>query len=344
MFNCLMKYKYNYFLLPIFLVLAVVNTNCFIFNTLKEIAQILDSLTEFNQEMRTKAVTKIKELGNFSGSKKGLEDDFLKKFPEKLFLRSIKDKEKEKEKKRGFQNIAGFIPEDITEVVEFLRYPEKFVEIGAKMPKGLLLVGPPGTGKTSIARAIAEEANAKFFNASATEFIELYVGAGPKKIRELFDRARASGTRAIIFIDEIDAIGGSRSGETNSEYRNTLNELLNQMDGFTQNNFITVIGATNTPESIDAALKRPGRFDKIIFIDLPNFESRIKILTLYSQDIKYEQVDFLELAKKTDGFSPAEIKNLVNEAAILAVRQKAKIVKQSHFIKGLNNLKKQKLL
>lgn len=320
------------FYLLILLLTVYFNSFGILFNTLKEIFAVCDALTEFNQEMRNQAFNKVRGITNFTGTSKKTD-----KIPTKS-NKLIKTQ-------KGFSKLAGFIPEDIKEVVDFVQSSEKFASIGAKMPKGLLLVGPPGTGKTSIARAIAEEANAEFFNASGTDFIEIYVGTGAKRIRDLFEKARAINKKAIIFIDELDAIGGIRSGETNSEYRNTLNELLNQMDGFNQNDQVTVIAATNTPESIDPALKRAGRFDKIIFIDLPNEKSRLQILELYSKDIKYSnKVNFLDMAEKTLGFSPAELRNLVNEAAILAVRENFKEVMPSHFYKALTNIKFQKTI
>lgn len=250
-----------------------------------------------------------------------------------------------------FKDLAGSIPEDVREVVDFLRNAHHFLAVGAQMPKGVLLVGPPGTGKTSIARAIAGEAQAHFFNATGSEFIEVYVGVGPQRIRELFDKARSAikrgtYTKAVIFIDEIDAIGGSRnndSGGGSSEYRNTLNELLNQMDGFKQDGSILVIGATNTPDSLDQALKRPGRFDRIVEIPLPSMLDREEILRLYATKVACATgIDFKEIAQKTINFSGAELKNLVNEAAVRAARKKEKLIKQEHFDTAARDLIKRK--
>jgi cell division protease FtsH len=241
-----------------------------------------------------------------------------------------------------FANLAGEIPEDIREIVEFIDNPERFTRVGAKRPKGILLYGPPGTGKTSIARAIAGEAGAEFFHASGSEFVEVYVGIGPQRVRELFEKARQA-PKALIFIDEIDAIGSKRSGEGNSEYRNTLNELLNQMDGFKQSN-ITVIAATNRPEDLDSALLRPGRFDRLVEIGLPNAASRIAILRHYCSEITYlgDLATLDELAIKMGGFSGADIKNLVNEAAVFAARENVQSVAEDHMRKALQKTLNQK--
>lgn len=241
-----------------------------------------------------------------------------------------------------FKDLAGKIPQDIREITEFITDPEPFARVGAIMPKGILLYGPPGTGKTSIARAIAGEAAADFFQVSATDFIELYVGMGPKRVRELFDQARQS-SKAIIFIDEIDAIGIKRTGETNSEYRNTLNELLRQMDGFTRSN-VTVIAATNRIEDLDTALLRPGRFDRLVEIALPDQESREDIFRLYCSRIRYlDDAQVLhECAQKSFGLSGADIKNVVNEAAVLAAREKSDRVTAEQLLKALEKAVQQK--
>lgn len=245
----------------------------------------------------------------------------------------------------SFADIAGSVPDDVRELVDFVKNVEQYKKVGAKMPKGILLHGPGGTGKTSLARAIAGEANAAFFNASGSEFIEMYVGVGPQRVRELFNAARAAVKskkykRAIIFIDEIDAIGCSRTGESNSEYRNTLNELLNQMDGFALEDSIFIIGATNTIQLLDKALLRPGRFDRLVKIDLPALEDRIAILKHYAHKIACHVplTLFNDIATQTAGFSPAELKALVNEAAVFAARGHKSKVDVDDFNRALEKM------
>lgn len=248
-----------------------------------------------------------------------------------------------------FKNLAGHIPKDVLEITEFIKDNNKYAAMGAKMPRGILLVGPPGTGKTSIARAIAGECGAFFIAISASELIELFVGSGPLKVRDVFMRARNAVTsgaykKAIIFIDELDSIG-SRDGLENAEYRNTLNELLHQMDGFTVNDAIFVLAATNRQGVIDPALKRAGRFDRIVEIGLPDAESREAILRLYTQSIKHQKdIDFGYLARQSNGMSGADLKNIVNEAAISAVRLHAKETKQEHFEQVLGSRQPQFLI
>ena len=241
-----------------------------------------------------------------------------------------------------FADIAGEVSPDIYEIVDFIRDPGRFARVGAKMPKGIIMYGPPGTGKTSLARAIAGEANAEFFSASGSDFVEIYVGVGPKRVRELFEKARAC-KKALIFIDEIDAIGGKRSGESNSEYRNTLNELLKQMDGFDRSN-VTVIAATNRVEDLDEALLRPGRFDRIVEVALPNAHNRHAIFKHYIKKIAFDGSPEIltELANKSNGLSGADIKNIINEAAVFAARERSDGVTDSHLRKALEKMLKQK--
>jgi|SaaInlLV_10m_DNA_2_1039722.scaffolds.fasta_scaffold00090_4 cell division protease FtsH len=229
--------------------------------------------------------------------------------------------------------------EEVTEIVDFLKDPEDFKKLGAEMPTGILLEGPPGNGKTLIARAIAGEADCNFIPAHGSQFINKYVGTGAAGIRELFDKARnmARETKksTIVFIDELDAIG-SRERDENQEYRHTVNELLNQMDGFEQDDNVVIVGATNYVKSIDRALLRPGRFDRIVKIALPTRDGRKQILQYYSKQktldpkLSLEQLT-TDLAKRTTSFSAADLKKLANEAALAARREKTQTVQIQHF-------------
>lgn len=239
---------------------------------------------------------------------------------------------------------AGEIPAEVSEIIDFLHNPSKFQRFGISMPKGILLIGPPGTGKTTIARAIARYAGCAFFAVNGSDFIEVYVGTGAKRVRDLFEKARESiksGKKkaAIIFIDEIDAIGCKReseSGGASREYQQTLIQLLSLMDGFQQHETIIVIAATNRPEVLDPALLRPGRFDRKVLIGLPNLENRIAILKHYMDGKLFDaELDIIFIARLTQGFSGAQLKNLVNEAAIRAARQDAPMVKLEHFMQVL---------
>ncbi len=236
-----------------------------------------------------------------------------------------------------FSEIIGLdaILADIQEIVAYIKDSKKYKDLGAKPYKGILLEGPPGSGKTMIAKAIATEANCNFEYASASSFVEIYVGVGAKHVRELFDKARKS-KPTIIFIDELDAIGAvNRGAGANEEYRQTLNELLCQMDGFKGEEGIIVIAATNNAKVLDSALKRAGRFDRIITVPLPNLEARLKMLEaarkkLPSVSISDEYLN--QLAKDTYGLTAADLNNIFNEAALLAVRENATVVEEKHML------------
>ncbi|MDQ3770627.1 MAG: ATP-dependent zinc metalloprotease FtsH [Actinomycetota bacterium] len=231
--------------------------------------------------------------------------------------------------KTTFEDVAGVdeVETELAEVVDYLKNADKFKKVGAKIPKGVLLVGPPGTGKTLLARAVAGEAEVPFFYISASEFIELFVGLGAARVRDLFQQARERAP-AIVFIDEIDAIGQSRSGAaggqmgSHQEQEQTLQQLLTEMDGFEPNSGVIIVAASNRPEVLDAALLRPGRFDRQIQVNLPDIGGREQILRIHSRDVKLTQdVDFRVLARRTPGFSGAQLANVINEAALLAARR-----------------------
>ena len=223
-----------------------------------------------------------------------------------------------------FSDVAGEdeAKEALAEVVDYLHNPGKYREVGAAMPKGILLVGPPGTGKTMLAKAVAGEANVPFFSMSGSEFVEMFVGMGAAKVRDLFKQAKAK-TPCIVFIDEIDAIGKKRDNQVggNDEREQTLNQLLTEMDGFEENSGVMLLAATNRPESLDPALTRPGRFDRRIPVELPDLKGREAILKVHAKKIKYtDDVDFNKIARMASGASGAELANIVNEAALRAVR------------------------
>lgn len=238
-------------------------------------------------------------------------------------------------------DIAGGIQPELLDLLNEEYRREKNTQLGVKPLKGILFYGPPGTGKTLCARVIAGEMNAHFIAASGSEFIEIYVGKGPKRIRELFEQAKQAvllgAPKVVIFIDEIDAIGGARGLEPNSEYRSTLNQLLSEMDGFAKNDKIIVIGATNHIENIDKALLRPGRFDRLIEIKLPDYEQRLAILQHYVSKIKFDGNPeiIIHAADQTIGFSQAELEGLINEAAILAARSDADAIVDEHIEQAL---------
>ena len=260
----------------------------------------------------------------------------------------------EKETGVTFSDVAGQeeAKESLTEIVDFLEKPKKYLEIGAKLPRGALLVGPPGTGKTLLAKAIAGEAKVPFFSISGSEFVEMYVGLGASRVRELFKKANEMAP-CIIFIDEIDAIGRSRDTRFaggDSEREQTLNQLLSEMDGFDTSKGIIILAATNRPEVLDKALLRPGRFDRRIIVSKPDMKGRIDTLKVHSKDVKLDDtVDFKELALATSGAVGADLANIINEGALLAVRNGREYVSQKDFIAAIEIVfagkeKKEKLL
>ena len=234
-----------------------------------------------------------------------------------------------------FSDVAGEeeAKESLAEIVDYLHNPKKYTEVGASMPKGLLLVGPPGTGKTMLAKAVAGEANVPFFSMSGSEFVEMFVGMGASKVRDLFQQAKEKAP-CIVFIDEIDAIGKRRDGQFggNDEREQTLNQLLTEMDGFEGNNGVIILAATNRPESLDPALTRPGRFDRRVPVELPDLKGREEILKVHARKVKAApDVDFHTIARMAAGTSGAELANIVNEAALRAVRNNRAIVTQADF-------------
>lgn len=233
---------------------------------------------------------------------------------------------KDKRFRTTFKDVAGAkeAKEELMEIVEFLKSPNKFLKLGAKIPKGVLLLGPPGTGKTLIAKAVAGEANAPFFNISGSEFVEMFVGVGASRVRDLFKQAKKS-SPAIVFIDEIDAVGrhrGAGLGGGHDEREQTLNQILVEMDGFDTNTNVIVIAATNRPDVLDPALLRPGRFDRRVTMDLPDIEERVEILKIHAKNKPLaKDIDLRVIAERTSGFSGADLANLLNEAAIFSARR-----------------------
>lgn len=243
-----------------------------------------------------------------------------------------------------FKDVAGLqgAKEEIVEIVEFLKNPKKYTELGAKIPKGALLVGPPGTGKTLLAKAVAGEAKVPFFSLSGSDFVEMFVGVGASRVRDLFRQAKEKAP-SIIFIDEIDAIGRARGKNngfnSNDERENTLNQLLTEMDGFGTNSGVIIIAATNRADVLDSALMRAGRFDRQIYVDMPDINERKEIFAVHLKPLKLEQntdVDFL--AKQTPGFSGADIANLCNEAALIAARKDKKQVEKQDFLDAVDRI------
>ncbi len=240
-----------------------------------------------------------------------------------------------------FDDVQGVqeAKDEVVEIVDFLKYPERYIELGAKIPKGLLLVGPPGTGKTLLAKAVAGEAEVPFFSVSGSSFMEMFVGVGASRVRDLFELAKKSAP-SIIFIDEIDAIGKSRSSGAqmggHSEQEQTLNQLLAEMDGFGANTPVIVLAATNRPETLDAALLRAGRFDRQVLVDKPDFAGRLAILKVHSKGVKLADVVDMEIvAKQSAGMAGADLANIINEAALLAGRRNKKIIGQDELLEAI---------
>jgi len=245
-----------------------------------------------------------------------------------------------------FDDVAGVDESkaELREIVDFLRNSDKYTRLGAKVPKGVLLIGPPGTGKTLLARAVAGEANVPFLSISGSEFIELFVGVGASRVRDLFEQAKKQAP-CIVFIDELDALGRSRGGQGPmagggfSEQEQTLNQLLNEMDGFNANNGVIILAATNRPEVLDPALQRPGRFDRQVLVDRPDKQGREAILQVHTPGVKLaDDVDLNRLAARTPGFAGADLENLVNEAALLAARRDGDEVKMSDFDEAIERV------
>ena len=244
--------------------------------------------------------------------------------------------------KTKFSDVAGVeeAKEEVQEIVEFLMHPDRYLRLGAKIPKGVLLVGPPGTGKTLLAKAVAGEANVPFFSVSGSSFIEMFVGVGASRVRDLFEGAKKEAP-SIVFIDEIDAIGKSRAAAGNfggnDEREQTLNQLLAEMDGFDSENApVIVLAATNRPEVLDPALLRPGRFDRQVLVDKPDFKGRVAILKVHIKDIKLaDDIDLEEIARLTAGLAGADLANIINEAALLAGRNNQKEVKQKDMVEAV---------
>ena len=240
------------------------------------------------------------------------------------------------QKKVTFKDVAGVeeAKEELQEIIEFLREPQKFQKLGGRIPKGVLLIGPPGTGKTLLARAIAGEANVPFFSISGSDFVEMFVGVGASRVRDLFEQGKKNAP-CIIFIDEIDAVGrhrGAGLGGGHDEREQTLNQLLVEMDGFESNEGVILVAATNRPDVLDPALLRPGRFDRRVVVGRPDVRGRESILKVHTKKVPLgDDVDLSVIARGTPGFAGADLANLVNEAALIAARQNRKVVTQIDF-------------
>ena len=249
----------------------------------------------------------------------------------------------DKKKKLTFKNVAGVkeAKQELQEIVEFLKHPKKFIVLGAKIPKGVLLVGQPGTGKTLLARATAGEANVPFFHISGSEFVEMFVGVGAARVRDLFKKAKKS-LPCIIFIDELDAVGRQRGaglGGSHDEREQTLNQILVEMDGFEPNLGLVILAATNRPDILDKALLRPGRFDRLVILDLPDIRGREEILKIHCQGKPLaEKVSLKKVAERTVGFSGADLANLTNEAAIFAARKNKTLIEESDLLESIEKV------
>ncbi|PIZ95364.1 MAG: cell division protein FtsH [Candidatus Magasanikbacteria bacterium CG_4_10_14_0_2_um_filter_37_12] len=256
---------------------------------------------------------------------------------------AAKQNKTDEKNKKTFKDVAGALEakEELEEIVDFLRNPKKFSDMGAKIPKGVLLMGPPGTGKTLLAKAVAGEADVPFFHISGSEFVEMFVGVGASRVRDLFNKAKKTAP-AIIFIDEIDAVGRKRGaglGGSHDEREQTLNQILVEMDGFEPNLGVIVIAATNRPDVLDSALLRPGRFDRRVVIEKPDMKDREEILNVHAKDKPLaKDVDLKNLAERTPGFTGADLENLLNEAAIFAVREGKKEVSEEHVLESIEKV------
>ena len=246
-------------------------------------------------------------------------------------------------KKITFADVAGYeeVKEELEEIVEFLKHPKRFIEMGARIPKGVLLVGPPGTGKTWMAKAVAGEAGVPFFSISGSDFVEMFVGVGASRVRDLFENAKKSAP-CIVFIDEIDAVGRQRGaglGGGHDEREQTLNQLLVEMDGFEVNEGIIILAATNRPDILDPALLRPGRFDRQVFVDRPDVNEREAVLRVHVRNKPIaKEIDVRVIAKSTPGFTAADLENLVNEAALLSARKAKTVIEMSELEEAINRV------
>src|SRR5947209_9913484 len=242
-----------------------------------------------------------------------------------------------------FNDVAGVeeAKQELTEIVEFLKFPEKFTALGARIPKGVLMVGPPGTGKTLLSKAVAGEAGVPFFSISGSEFVEMFVGVGASRVRDLFEQAKRN-SPCIVFVDEIDAVGRQRGaglGGSHDEREQTLNQILVEMDGFDTNTNVIVIAATNRPDVLDPALLRPGRFDRQVILDRPDMKGRVAILRVHTKGKPLDKaVDVENISRQSPGFSGADLANLVNEAAILSARRNKKVIGMSELEEAMDRV------